>query len=137
MKKKKRRKPNFKCPTSKTWMEKADNANKALTHKKGSCEHCGSTKNLNAHHVRAKTEKKLRHDPRNMCLLCSNCHVFSSEFSAHLTPLAFSEWFKKSRPADYEYIMSCKWRNKKINYKKAYEELKELNNEQESGAKDD
>ena len=92
------------------------------------CEHCGATdKLLNAHHMIPKERKFFRHDPDNGVCLCVSCHLFSSDFSAHLTPWAFYEWAKEAIPA--RYAKFCKNRYQlfpgvKIDYDKVAAELK-------------
>ncbi len=41
----------------------------------------------------------------NGITLCPGCHTFSSVFSAHKTPEAFTRWFKKSFPDRYKSII--------------------------------
>lgn len=59
------------------------------------CEYCGKHKNLNAHHIFSRSNKKLRWSLINWVCLCSWCHVFSSEFSAHKTPTEFTYWLEE------------------------------------------
>ena len=56
------------------------------------CEKCGKDKNLNAHHIFGRRNKAVRWEISNGCCLCAKHHTFSSTFSAHQAPTAFSEW---------------------------------------------
>lgn len=59
------------------------------------CEKCLSRdKRLNSHHLRSRSKKSLRWDLDNGICLCVSCHVFSSSFSAHKTPVEFVERLK-------------------------------------------
>lgn len=70
-----------------------------------SCEICGKTgSDLNAHHVVPRTVHRLRHSLANGCALCYRHHIHF----AHQHSLDFAEWFKKTRPDDYAYIMEAK-----------------------------
>ena len=68
----------------------------------GFCEMCGQPAQ-NSHHVISRNNHTLRYDIRNGANLCISCHMFSRN-SAHQNSLLFLEWFKSSRPEDYEYI---------------------------------
>jgi hypothetical protein len=98
----------------------------------GKCERCGKTQYLNSHHVIGRINYFLRFDLRNGCCLCSSCHVFSKE-AAHNDPIGFINWFKDTRPDDYQYLLEN--RNKIAHYsiydyqnilKDLKEKLKEL-----------
>ena len=58
----------------------------------GRCEVCGKDSRLNAHHFYSRAIRVVRWDIDNGFCLCVGCHVFSSKFSAHLTPAEFVEW---------------------------------------------
>ena len=77
----------------KLWSE----ATKAFYGRK--CEVCGSTNNLNSHHVFRRTVRILRWDYRNAIVLCANHHMFDNKFSAHATPTLFTDWiiFKRGK----------------------------------------
>jgi 5-methylcytosine-specific restriction endonuclease McrA len=59
------------------------------------CVYCGSDKNLNSHHLFSRRHQGLRWDLENGITLCAGHHNFSTEFSAHKTPLEFAEWVKE------------------------------------------
>ena len=63
-----------------------------------SCEYCGKTENLAAHHYIGRANKATRLLLNNSIILCPSCHTFSSVFSAHKTPEKFKRWFKKYDP---------------------------------------
>jgi 5-methylcytosine-specific restriction endonuclease McrA len=56
------------------------------------CLHCGVTDGLNSHHVIGRRNFSTRWEVKNGVTLCSKCHVFSSKFSAHQTPLSFDRF---------------------------------------------
>lgn len=58
----------------------------------GKCEYCGKSSPLNSHHIYSRSKKSTRWDVDNGICLCVGHHTFSSEFSAHKTPLEFLEW---------------------------------------------
>lgn len=61
------------------------------------CEYCGSTERLNSHHVFSRSNRAVRWDIDNGCCLCCLHHTFSTQFSAHKTPMVFAEWIKSKR----------------------------------------
>lgn len=65
------------------------------------CEKCGKQNALNSHHVYSRSNRSTRWDLNNGVCLCVGCHIFSSKFSAHKTPLEFVEWIRDSRGADW------------------------------------
>jgi 5-methylcytosine-specific restriction endonuclease McrA len=54
------------------------------------CQHCGSTRALNAAHIISRDCRKLRYSEINVLCLCAACHFFF-----HKHPLQFAEWVKK------------------------------------------
>lgn len=74
-------------------------------HAQKSCEYCGVTANLNAHHFKGRACKSTRLMMDNAVILCVSHHVFNSEFSAHKTPEKFQRWFKKKFPVRYRAII--------------------------------
>lgn len=61
------------------------------------CVKCKKDTYLNAHHIFSRSNYSTRWDLDNGITLCSGCHVFSSKFSAHKTPVEFIEWLKDLR----------------------------------------
>lgn len=64
------------------------------------CEYCWDTKYLNSHHVFTRNNYSTRYDLDNGICLCSKHHTLSSSFSAHKTPMEFSEWIMEKRGRD-------------------------------------
>jgi hypothetical protein len=65
------------------------------------CEVCGKRNNLNSHHVYSRSKKSTRwYVPNGICL-CVGCHVFSSKFSFHKTPIEATEWLINYRGQNY------------------------------------
>lgn len=77
------------------------------------CEYCGKKENLNSHHIFSRSNRAVRHDLDNGCCLCSGCHVFSSVFSAHKTPLEFTMWLIDERGQDWFQRLRAKARKVK------------------------
>lgn len=65
------------------------------------CEYCGKQSPLNSHHVYSRSKKSTRWSVQNGFCLCVGHHTFSSSFSAHKTPLEFTEWAIKKRGQDW------------------------------------
>ncbi len=83
---------------------------------KGSCEICGKTEYLNAHHVIGRRKLATRWDLRNGACLCSSCHTFSQN-SAHQNPIWFDQWLRNNRPEDYKHLQEKQWEIKKFTKK--------------------
>jgi len=66
------------------------------------CEvpNCGKTI-LNSHHIYSRSKKSTRWHPENGICLCVGHHTFSSTFSAHKTPLEFTQWLLEYKGRDY------------------------------------
>lgn len=66
------------------------------------CEYCGATsKQLHSHHIYSRSKKSTRWHVQNGICLCVGCHTFSSRFSAHKTPLEFTQWLIRYKGQDY------------------------------------
>lgn len=65
------------------------------------CEYCGTTENLNAHHIFSRNKKSVKFDLDNAICLCALHHIFSTDFSAHKTPTEFTEWVIEYRGRDW------------------------------------
>lgn len=73
----------------------------------GRCEVCGAEGKNDAHHVQPRQIcSGLRFDPRNGVCLCPSHHKYGHQ-SAHKGMLWFVDWFRKTRPEDYEFVMMC------------------------------
>jgi len=70
---------------------------------KTKCEHCGAPSS-DVHHVIGRRKVSTKYYPPNLIALCKRCHVFSSEFSAHLTPKDFKQWFIQKFPQRWQKI---------------------------------
>jgi len=91
---------------------------------------------LNAHHVIGCTAMSTRWHEPNMCCLCSNHHVFSSEFSAHLTPTLFTLWIIKKRGKKWHADLEKKHREiKQYTDEELINLRKELNDKYKGGNK--
>lgn len=64
------------------------------------CEYCWDTKYLNSHHIFTRNNYSTRYDLDNGICLCSKHHTLNSSFSAHKTPMEFSEWIMEKRGRD-------------------------------------
>jgi len=65
------------------------------------CEYCGtSIKQLHSHHLFTRSRKSTRWDVHNGICLCASHHVLGN-FSAHKSPLEFTEWLYKYKGQDY------------------------------------
>jgi len=73
----------------KLWSEKVKSV--------GKCAYCGKDSYLNPHHIYSRSNYSTRWDLDNGICLCSGCHTLSSTFSAHKTPMEFSEYIKEKR----------------------------------------
>lgn len=56
------------------------------------CEVCYKKTYLNSHHIYSRSKKSTRWHVLNGLCLCVGCHVFSSKFSFHKTPLEAMDW---------------------------------------------
>jgi len=65
------------------------------------CEYCGKVENLNSHHIFSRSNHNLRWDVNNGCCLCAGCHTFSTNFSAHKTPMEFTLWIMETRGKEW------------------------------------
>lgn len=94
----------MKKPSRKYLKNKADRlwSERIRERNNGKCEVCGRPA-TNPHHIIGRKNLALRHDLRNGCLLCYQCHV-GSKVSAHNDPLWFMDWVERERPTDYKYL---------------------------------
>lgn len=58
---------------------------------------CDKTTYLNSHHIFTRNNYATRFDLDNGICLCSGHHTFNNHFSAHRTPMEFTEWIIKKR----------------------------------------
>ena len=50
---------------------------------------------LNSHHIYSRSKRSTRWDVHNGICLCVGHHTFRSDFSAHKTPIEFTQWLYK------------------------------------------
>ena len=91
-------------------VREADKLFSMLIRKRGHCQRCLKTENLQCAHVVSRTNKLLRWNPDNALSLCTACHLFWM----HKSPLEFVEWYKKEFPINYAFLMREK-NNKEYN----------------------
>ena len=101
---------------------------KRVTRKKGKCERCGGTKNLQGSHIIPISSSTLiGADLDNILCLCMSCHLYWW----HKHPLAASEWFNRTWPGRKAMLetRATQRRNNKPSlefWKKLYASLKAL-----------
>ena len=117
-------------PKSRYWMKKADKAWSEVVRAVGKCLICGSTYNLNPHHLVRRTNYYLRHNCYNGICLCPTHHTFGSEIAAHGgtdVTMAFTKWLEENRPDIVEWIEEHKYtREGELDYEARYNELREM-----------
>lgn len=74
------------------------------------CEYCGTSNQLNSHHIHSRRNLSTRWDIENGISLCVMHHTVSLRFSAHSTPLIFKNWLLK-----YKGVHFVEELNKKAN----------------------
>ena len=73
------------------------------------CEYCHTTtKQLHSHHIYSRSKKSTRWSVLNGICLCAGHHVLSSVFSAHKTPIEFTEWYNIYKGKNYVDILRLK-----------------------------
>jgi len=67
----------------------------------------GTKTKCDAHHILQKEIKDcpLKYEIMNGETLCSSCHKFNGEHSAHKSPIVFYDWFRKKYPDRYDFIL--------------------------------
>ena len=65
------------------------------------CEYCGKETTLNSHHIYSRSKKSTRWALNNGVCLCVAHHTFSSSFSAHKTPVEFTEWLNEYKGTEF------------------------------------
>ena len=92
------------------------------------CEYCGTTsKQLHAHHIFSRQNKSTRWDVSNGIALCASHHVLSSSFSAHKTPMEFTEWLIQQKGE--KFVTTLRIKSKSVSKLHVFEKellLKEL-----------
>lgn len=72
------------------------------------CEYCHTSRNLNSHHIYSRSKKSTRWSTMNGICLCVSHHVFSSVFSAHKSPLEFTDWLYRYKGKEYIDLLRIK-----------------------------
>lgn len=77
----------IKKPNRKKLISEADKLwSTVIKSRDGKCIYCGSTRNLNAHHIFTKARHgNLRWEPDNGVTLCAGCHTFG----VHINPAPY------------------------------------------------
>ncbi len=112
-----------KKPKKSTLNKKLDAIWSKIIRLSGECEYCGLSKFLNAHHCYGRRARSVRWDLDNGFCLCPLHHKWSTEFSAHETPLLFTAWAVKKRGKAWDNRLRKKHR---IVYKPTIDELQDL-----------
>tara|TARA_R110002020_G_scaffold297267_6_gene513050 strand:+ start:698 stop:1078 length:381 start_codon:yes stop_codon:yes gene_type:complete len=71
------------------------------------CEFCGTTKNLNSHHIYSRAKKSTRWSVDNGVSLCVGHHI-GNKWSAHKSPMDFGRWLEKVKGTDFINLLSLK-----------------------------
>jgi len=69
------------------------------------CLICGSTRQLNTHHILPRERKDIRHNPLNAVTLCILHHKFSLNCSPHKNAFEFFVWLAEHRPEQYDFCV--------------------------------
>ena len=115
----------MKLGTKTYYKKKADNLVSKIVRKKGHCEWCGNSKNLQCAHYVGRNNHTLRFDLMNVICLCAGCHR-----KGHDYPNKFVKWFEGKFPNRISYIEMNQNRLTKRtarDYKELVEMLKEIN----------
>lgn len=94
---------------------------KMLREQKGSCEKCGSIRNLQAAHIISRKNSSIRLDIDNLLCLCDKCHTWW-----HIEPLESAQWFHETWPDRYERLQAKRNKAKTIKTIKSQFELLQL-----------
>lgn len=66
------------------------------------CEYCHvKGKQIHSHHIYSRANRSVRWDLTNGIALCASHHVLSSKFSAHQTPVEFTEWLYRVKGDEF------------------------------------
>jgi hypothetical protein len=116
---------------TKTWYQKkgCDEAKK-ICRKRGKCEICGKTYcKIEAHHLlTVGAHRNMSNHLDNLIALCVHCHLFGRiSFHGSGTDL-MKKKFDKKFPGRITALRKIALKRKNIDYKKEWEDLKELYN---------
>ena len=98
------------------------------------CAICGTTYNTCGHHIAPRDVPRFRHDPDNLIPLCEKHHKWGNEIAPHspnaLAQRAFTNWIEENLPKSFEILETyMRYKGVKSDYREAYEEWAEINNE--------
>lgn len=98
----------------------------------GRCEieTCKKSSYLNAHHIFTRKNKAVRWSTDNGVALCPSHHTLSSSFSAHGTPIKFTDWLREYKGENFVDMLTVKSNGiSKLHIFEKQLMLKELQNE--------
>ena len=72
---------------------------KLVRERDGKCLYCGSTENLQAHHIYSRVSYTTRWVLGNGITLCFTHHL-GHQFSPHKTPIEFTDWIREKLGAE-------------------------------------
>lgn len=116
-----------KSPNHKSFRNKADKLFMSRFHNQP-CEVCGNTEGTHGHHIISRSRSKaLRFDKRNIIVVCAAHHTMGNDMAPHSTNQKaverFIEWFKETKPEQYEWITENEYIKRKYTYQQACENL--------------
>ena len=77
-----------------------------LIRSNGKCEICGTTQNLQAHHMITRARLSTRWMEENGVCLCSDHHNFNNDISAHNATIPFAKWYEEEYgPERYYWLL--------------------------------
>lgn len=85
--------------SKKSLTRKLDKICSEIVRATGSCERCGSKKNLQCCHIFSRTYRSTRFDLDNLICMCAKCHFWS-----HKNPTLFTDWVYETRKEKYEIL---------------------------------
>jgi hypothetical protein len=93
---------------------------------------CGSTEYLQCCHLIPASEIGSRWKKWNAITLCAKHHKWDRIFSFHYNPVRFFKWFEEQQPERWKIVKGMAYGSIETrNYKEVYEELREVNLENE------
>ena len=115
-------------PHATYWRDKAD-AEITRLHSGRACVVCGTCLHTCGHHLIPRSRSSyLRHDLRNIFVLCPSHHMFSNTLSAHsenaLAVREFANYIEKNFPDRLRYLIENQHVTMRPDYKAAYERLR-------------
>ena len=113
-------------PRSTYWRRKADKVWSEVIRRTGKCIICGAERYLQAHHLIHRGAIFFRHNLENGVALCPQCHTYSLQCSAHVSPWAFEDWMRSHRPDQFAWWEKNRYtiiKGVRINYQDIYELL--------------